>query len=400
MILAQPHEKEQERLKELESFSILRTIPELDYDDLTAIAAQICDTPISLVSLLEADCQWFKSHHGLDLQETPRNISFCGHAINQPSDIFIVEDATKDERFFDNPLVTGPPYIQFYAGVSLMSDNGLPLGTLCVVGNEPKTLTNKQIQSLKALSRQTMNVLNLRKSKLELEKALKELLAKNQELDRFASIAAHDIKSPLAGIQGMIMLFTEQYRSVLDEHANEMLSLIQNSSEQLQSLIEGILMYSKGDNILQDEKSTIKISELEKDMLELFSSETKLNFTVNSQLEEITTNPVALKQVLLNLIANGIKYNDKDHINIELGISGDTKNYYFYVSDNGPGIPQENREKIFRIFEVTTQTDRYGETGHGIGLATVKKIVDKFGGDLTVDSELGQGSKFCFTFKK
>ena len=400
MVAPKPYASESERLKELDSFSILRTIPESDYNDLASLAAQICDTPVSMVSLIEDNCQWFKATHGTDLKETPRSISFCGHAINDSSEIFIIENATKDERFYDNPLVTGPPFIQFYAGVKLVSDAGYPLGTICVFNTKPSKLSEDQIKGLKILAKQTMNNLNLRKSKMDLEKALLEVNEKNQELESFASVAAHDIKSPLASIQVMMTLISEQYGSVLDEAGLEMLHLIENSAGQLQKLIDGLLSYTRNDNIFQEKQTTRSVEDLGEDILELFCSEKNLSFDVKSHLKNITINQTALKQVLINLIANAIKYNDKENIFIELGIDSDASYYNFYVKDNGPGIPEEYRKKIFRIFEVIDQEDRYGERGNGIGLATVKKIIQKCGGTLNVESEMGKGSKFIFSLRK
>ncbi|MGB1209875.1 MAG: GAF domain-containing protein [Lacinutrix venerupis] len=159
MITPKKHNNEEERLRDLESYSIIDSLPESDYDNLTRIASQICNTPISLVSLLDDKRQWFKSHHGLETSQTPKDYAFCAHAINDSNNIFIVEDARKDERFHDNPLVTGDPNIVFYAGVPLISENGYPLGTLCVIDNKPKTLTKDQILSLDALSKQAMNLL-------------------------------------------------------------------------------------------------------------------------------------------------------------------------------------------------------------------------------------------------
>ena len=134
-------DNEKERLRELASYSIMDTLSEEEYDNLTAIASTICNTSISLVSLIDDTRQWFKSHHGLDATETPKEYAFCGHAINDPQNVLIVNDSREDERFFDNPLVEGDPYVIFYAGVPLVSQAGLPLGTLCVIDNEPKTLS-------------------------------------------------------------------------------------------------------------------------------------------------------------------------------------------------------------------------------------------------------------------
>ncbi len=186
-------------MEELDSFSILDTLPESDYDDLTAIAAEICDSPISLISLIDNDRQWFKSHHGLDASETPKQFAFCAHAINDPENVFMIEDSRKDERFHDNPLVTADPNVIFYAGVPLVSDNNLPLGTLCVIDDKPKVLTESQLKRLKALGNQVKNILNLRKAKLTLEQAFADLEDKNYELERFAYVAAMTSSLPYQG---------------------------------------------------------------------------------------------------------------------------------------------------------------------------------------------------------
>ena len=163
------HIREEERLIELESFSIMDSLSEDEYDNITAIAAGICDTPISLVSLIDDKRQWFKSHYGLDVTETPKDYAFCGHAIHNHNEIFMVNDSRLDDRFADNPLVTDNPNVIFYAGVPLMSENDLPLGTLCVIDNKPKELSENQIKLLKALAAQVMIILNLRKAKLTID---------------------------------------------------------------------------------------------------------------------------------------------------------------------------------------------------------------------------------------
>lgn len=175
MIAPEKHRREDERIKFLESYSILDTLPEIDYDNLTAIAAEICGTPISLISLIDKDRQWFKSHHGLDISETSREFSFCAHVINDPDDVFIIEDSRQDVRFHDNPIVLGEPKVIFYAGIPLINEKGLPIGSFCVIDHKPKTLSQNQINSLKALSDQTMKLLELRLKTLELKKTMEKL---------------------------------------------------------------------------------------------------------------------------------------------------------------------------------------------------------------------------------
>lgn len=400
MIKPKDHKNERERLENLKSYSILDTLSESDYDDMTAIAAEICGTEISLISLIDDKRQWFKSTHGIDLKETPREISFCAHAINAEKNIFIVPDAKSDERFHDNPMVTGESSVAFYAGVPLISDNGLPLGALCVIDKNAKSLNTKQINSLKALGRQVMHLLNLRKTKLTLEKTLENLEDKNLELERFAFLAAHDLKSPLSNISGLSQLFLESYGSKVDEDGKEMIRLISSSSNTLSKLIDGLLEYSKSETILKENKSNIELKKLVDEISSLFTYEHKLVLHLKSTITHISVNRTALEQVLINLISNAIKYNDKPQVEIEIGVTETATHYEFYVQDNGPGIALEHQDKIFDIFKVLNNQDKFGKKGNGIGLATVKKVVEQSGGLIKVTSEPKAGAKFTFTLKK
>jgi GAF domain-containing protein len=162
---------ETERLVALRSYKILDTKPEEHFDDMTKLAALICGVPISLISLIDTDRQWFKSRFGLDVEETPRAQAFCTHAIMQPK-MFVVPDATQDERFAHNPLVTGNPHIRFYAGAPLAARDGHVLGTLCVIDREPHTLSDAQKQALEILSRLVIAAIELRNDLQELKDAL------------------------------------------------------------------------------------------------------------------------------------------------------------------------------------------------------------------------------------
>jgi GAF domain-containing protein len=166
--------QEAKRLEALRQYHILDTPAEQTYDDITALAAFICDVPIALISLVEGNRQWFKSKVGLAVSETSRDVSFCAHAIAQP-DILIIQDALDDERFADNPLVTCAPNIRFYAGVPLVTPLGDAIGTLCVIDHRPRELSNAQLRTLEALARQVVMQLELKRTSAQLADSLQKI---------------------------------------------------------------------------------------------------------------------------------------------------------------------------------------------------------------------------------
>ena len=171
MKVADLPDNESDRLQALQEYRILGTRPERSYDDITTIASATCGTPIALLSLVDADRQWFKSKVGIHATETPRDWSFCAHAILS-SEPLIVHDALSDDRFKDNPLVTGDPGIRLYAGFPLQNHEAHRIGTLCVIDREPRDLNASQRQVMEALARQVVAFLELRKRSLRLMEAI------------------------------------------------------------------------------------------------------------------------------------------------------------------------------------------------------------------------------------
>ena len=158
-----PTWKEKDRLEALNSYGILDTPVEEDFEDIVKMASGICNAPISLISLVSAGRQWFKAAVGVGLSETPLNMSICAHAIQQ-GELFVIPDTTKDERTSENPLVSGDPHVRFYAGAQLLSPEGFPLGTVCVLDYKPRTLSTREADALKSLARQVMTLLELRRA--------------------------------------------------------------------------------------------------------------------------------------------------------------------------------------------------------------------------------------------
>lgn len=174
---------EAQRIEALRSYEILDTPPDQVLDDITHLAAEICGAPIALITLIDADRQWFKSNVGFPNAETARAISFCTHAIVHPEQVMIVPDALEDPRFANNPLVTGDPRIRFYAGLPLVTCDGFALGTLCVIDRVPRELTPEQLVALQALRRSAISELELRRTAKELKRVTVDLSALNADLE-------------------------------------------------------------------------------------------------------------------------------------------------------------------------------------------------------------------------
>jgi GAF domain-containing protein len=185
---------EKQRLATLRGYEILDTEPEAAFDDLTFLASYICQTPIALISLIDVDRQWFKSKVGISMTETSRDIAFCASTVLQ-SDVFIVPDASEDDRFSENPLVVSEPRIRFYAGASLMTE-GHALGALCVIDRVPRTLSPEQLDALRALSRQVQAQFDLRQNL----KRLGESLAARDRAEQEKERTLRELRAALANI--------------------------------------------------------------------------------------------------------------------------------------------------------------------------------------------------------
>ena len=401
MIFPDTPKDEFKRVEALKAYSILDTMPEPEYDDITFLASQICKTPISLISLLDNKRQWFKSHHGLDATETPKELAFCAHAINDKNNILIVPDSRKDKRFFDNPLVTENPHVIFYVGIPLVNKAGFPLGTLCVIDNNPNSLDEFQLKALKALSNQIISLFELRKKSVELEIKAAEVEAQNIVLEKFAGRAAHDIKSPLATIVMIADLIENQYYSHLNTEGMDLVRMIKSSAYSLSKIIDGILIYSQNTQVLSEDKEQISVHLIIDAVIQLIDPNRVVKFKIIPETNyTIYTNKIAFEQIFLNLLVNAIKYNDKSETHISIVIEDLKEFVKFNILDNGPGIKKEDQQRIFGIFETTSNADKSGEKGTGIGLATVKSLVEGLGGTIGLFSEFGEGTNFEFTLRK
>ncbi len=400
MLSPKNHPRETERLRELHSYAILDTLPQEEYDRITTIASEICETPISLISLLDESRQWFKSRQGLEVNETPRDIAFCAHAITCEEELFMVEDARLDERFHDNPLVQDDPHIVFYAGVQLKAKNGLPLGTLCVIDSRPRQLSQKQISALQALADYTMSLLQLRRQNKALNEAQKQLKAINNDLEQFAALAAHDLKTPLGQLQSVAKIFIDLYGEQVNDQGREMLEMMITATKSLADLVDGLLLFSKSDELTRKTDAVIGLESFMAKIRAIFNFSSDCHLRLRTDLTEITANPSALERIFINLIANAYKYCDKSKCEIDIYLREDAHYFYFEVIDNGPGIPLKNQGNIFEMFTTVAPGHQHAEKGHGIGLAQVKKLVEFMGGKIRLDSQPGKGCCFSFSIQK
>ncbi len=399
--MAQPPQPENEssRLEELNSYNILDTMSEQDYEDITMLAATICKTPVSLITFVDKDRQWFKSHYGTSQTESVREYSFCAHALNSPKESLIVEDSRQDERFADNPMVTGDPYVIFYTGIPLVNPTGYPLGTLCVIDHKPRKLEGEQIKALEILSKQVVTLLEMRKSNIALQKIKDELEIRNKELEQFASVVSHDIKSPLSGISMVNQILNDQFKDVLGKEGIEIVNVSKRSADKIQALVDGILSYYRGGEYSGNVEQ-FNITEFFESIFSVLPVNKKYELTYPLNGASVSMNKIQLEQIFSNLINNSIQYSSSELVKIDISFSEAPQQYFFSIMDNGIGIAKENQGKIFNLFTTIPSTTPGSKDGYGIGLSTVKKIVEINGGIVTIDSTPGKGTKISFNIKK
>lgn len=388
---------EARRLRILQEYQILDTENENDFNEITKLASEICDSPISLISFVDSNRQWFKSSHGLSIQETPRSLSFCAFAIHN-DEIFVVEDARNDIRFHDSPLVTNDPNIVFYAGVPLIDKEGFALGTLCVIDSKTKKLSEFQEKALVTLSHQVMKLMELKKVNYKLNAKNSLLKESYSELERFSHVVSHDIKSPLNNILGLADLLKEDHCQVTNTEANLYIDLIKESSEKLKEYIDATLRAYKTGTLASDEKEFFHLNSVLKEAIKLLNPKNEFEINLPENIE-IFNYKSFFEQIFLNLISNAIKYNDKPKVVVDISVSVEENFYTISVNDNGIGVENDKLDLIFEMFYTLEKTDRFNNTGTGIGLSMVKSLVNRTDGEISVKSTVGVGSEFILKFK-
>ncbi len=342
------------RLQALRSYGILDTPREAAFEDITRLASIICQTPIALISLVDADRQWFKSELGMGERETPLFKSMCAHALLD-SDVLVVPDTREDVRFSRNPLVTGEAPLYFYAGALLKTPDGLPLGTVCVLDRQPRKLTDEQVEALRALARQTM-------AQLELRRAL--LIA--EESDR-----RH------ANVDSIPTLVT----------ARDAISLVGRSLDELATLAAASkaampdLQVLQLEDILHSVLGVWRQPAIDK-CLSLRHVPTSLR---------VRSHPTLLTTLIGNLVGNAIKYTERGRVLV--GARRRPGYAVVEIIDSGIGLNLEQPEQVFQAFR---QADPRSD-GLGIGLWIVHRTAETLGCEVTVRPRSEGGT--CFSVR-
>jgi len=400
--MAQPllRTNEEDRLAALHSYDIFDSGEEKDFDALTSLASAICQIPIALITFIDDKRQWFKSHHGTEVNENLRELSFCTHAIASGEDIMVVPDPARDERFANNPMVTGPTKVAFYAGVPLINEDGYALGTLCVLDQQTHTLSTLQIEALKTLAKQVVDKIELRRKVLTLEKANQELLNSNVLIQKFASMAAHDIKNPLSTIMLTSQALKIRLDKMQDEGCQRLVDLNITSTKNLLGLVDEMLEYSKAPSLLITKRQQVDLNSLLRKVIAMLVVPENIEVVLPDENHSLYISIIAFEQIMLNLLSNAIRYNNKEQGYVKIVFEQDDEFYRFEVEDNGIGIAEQYHEKIFGNNFTLKITDRYNNKGSGIGLSTVKDLLSVLNGNISVRSVPGEGATFFATLKK
>jgi len=397
---------EKERLEALARYDLLDTPPEQAYDDLVALAAEMLDVPIALVSLMDEERQWFKAALGIEVRETHRDVAFCSYAILK-DELFVVSDATEDARFAHNPLVTSEPRIRFYAGAPLRTREGQRLGTLCVIDRKPRQLTEKQTAALLRLRRQAEAQLELRIKARELQETQARLRAEHDAVLRLqrkraelARMLVRDLNDPMSVLLSNLRFLNQQAKPPADWQ--QILRDVVEAGNQLEAISRDVLDVgaSEDGNLLVRQESF----DLERLVLETTSAvatasqgrQQALSVSLKFGPNEIRADRELLRRTLENLMTRALRSTPPGgKVDVE-GAMQDG-NFALRIRDAGPTLPKAAREKLFDPY---ARLDGYSRGSHvdydrGLGLTFCKVAVEAHGGQIWVEENEPHGNVFC-----
>ncbi len=378
-----PHD-EAERLQDLHGYEILDTDPEESFDDLVALAAAICDTPMARINFIDADRQWGKASLGMAGGSDPREVGFCPHTIVEPGGMLVVGDTHDDARFAGNPNVTGEPHVRFYAGAAFAHGaSGRPLGALCVIDTVPRELEERQRDALRRLARMVTAQLELRRLLTQERRLVDDLRALDREKAAFTALVAHDFRSPLTSIDGYADLLAEG--DIDEERA---LGAIKRASSRLLRLVDDLT--GTVSDLAHDRVDLIQLADAAADQARPAAASARVEVRVEGEPVYVKGDAHRLAQVLDNLVGNAIKYSPGGKVRI--AVRRDDGAAKVEVADTGVGIPAAELPRLFDRFYRATTGRQFA--GTGLGLATAKTFVEAHGGKIDVSSTPGSGTTF------
>ena len=394
-----PH-NERERMHAVRECALLDTPREGSFDELTELAARLMQAPIALVTVVDEARQWFMSHHGLATRETPREFSFCAHAILAPGELFEVPDAAADVRFADNPLVTSEPFIRFYAGVPLTTPAGFALGTLAVIDRVPRRLDEAQRRMLLLLAHQVAAQVELRHLAVQLRQARDAAERVNLAKTHFVASMSHELRTPLNAVLGFSNLLLNQHASAGDSRHTQWLQHIRRAGEHMLQLVRETLDLA----LIEAGAMTVSpvpmaLDEVLRELPALVEQQAhdagvQVIAAATPALPPVRTDCTRLNQILLNLLSNAIKYNHRGgQVQVGATVDEDGAHVKIEVSDTGRGLDPTQLASLFQPF------NRLGAEGGpvegtGLGLALAHRLAGLMHGELTARSAIGVGSTF------
>jgi signal transduction histidine kinase len=390
---------EQERLDALHRYDILDTPPEHCYDDLVAMAALICDTPVAMMNLIDERRQWGKALYGLPSSEAPREISFCAHAILAEDDLMVVPDTLDDARFTANPLVTPTALVRFYAGARIVSPDGHAVGTICVAAPEPRELDESQAAALRALARQAAGMLELRVALAREEEQQRRLRELEEIRAEFVTFVSHEMRTPLTSIRGYLECVMETPER-LDREQLHFLTTVARNSDRLNKLVDDLVefMRMEGDGLVLNTEHT-DLAALTAEAVGAIAptaQRKRLALTLAPAApHHVEADAARIGQVIDNLLANAVKYTPAGG-RVEVSVERDGEAAVVRVADSGIGIPESERDRVFERFFRSSVVLDHNIPGTGLGLAISRRIVDAHGGWIGFAPRDGGGTEFSF----
>ncbi len=392
--MSYPLPKDEElRIESLRKSGILDTSADARFDTIVDLTQKIFDVPVCLISFVDEDRQWFKSCYGVDVKETSRNIAFCNYTI-LTDEVFEVPDAALDDRFKENPLVTGLHNVRYYSGAPIISVEGFNVGTLCIidtVSREPMSDQNTQI--LRKLASMVSDIL-AQDGKVRDTKTDTVVRA-----DYFAQVS-HELRTPLNAIVGVSNIMQKELCD--NEKLSPLVDTLCNASTSMMSLMEMLMDTSAlASKKLSISKEKFFLNDVWMSVLDIVRSaykESPLSLVVDIDHDETATfygDAFRIKQVVLNLLTNAYKYTDEG--SVELKVTLNDELLKVVVTDTGIGLSDDN---IAQIFDRYTQIDKGQKGGVGLGLSISKQLTSLMGGELSVESVVNKGSSFTLTLPR